>query len=97
MSRAKRATYDDHLVFIGGGLLIHNFFGSSVPGFYSIVYEIMDVIIDKSKFHFPTSQRELDRASRDFCLLSDNSIMNGYVGCIDGLLVKTITPKEVQT
>ena len=97
MSRAERVAYDDHLVFIGGGLSIQIFFGSSVPGFYSIVYEVMDVIIDKFKFHFPTSQRELERASRDFCRLSDNSIMNGCVGCIDGLLVKTATPTVVQS
>ena len=74
--------------------------GISVPSFYRIVHLCMDAIpiCPQLAFpSFPSTDAEIRAASTAFRSLSSNGVIDGCVGCIDGLLMKIQTPSKSKT
>ena len=68
--------------------------GISRSYFYSVAYRLMDVIAEVETIEFPTSVEGLRVLREDYARLSRRQSFSGCVGCIDGLLVRTITPNN---
>ena len=59
-----------------------------------MMYKVLEAITDSMKMQFPKTPAELDKAHMDFARLSHKNIFSGCVGCVDGMLVRTITPRK---
>lgn len=70
--------------------------GISRAYFYAVAYRVMDVIAQVETISFPTTAEGLRALREDFTRLSHNQLFAGCIGCIDGLLVRTITPNTTQ-
>lgn len=73
--------------------------GISVSSFYVCVYKCVDAInsCDELSYHFPRQPSQIESSSREFQMLSTNGALDGCVGCLDGLLLKIITPPATDT
>ena len=73
--------------------------GISTPSFFRIVHLCMDAILlcPELAFAFPSTVSEVRDASNAFRSISTNGIIDGCVGCIDGLLMKIQTPSRSKT
>lgn len=62
-----------------------------------MLYKVLEAISDSMKMHFPKTPAELNKVRMDFARLSHENIFSGCVGCVDGMLVRTITLSKKQT
>ena len=89
------------LQWLGGGsyLDIRLSVGISVPSLYRIVHVCMKAILlsDELAISFPSNNTDLEAAAEGFKSISSHGIVDGCVGCLDGILLKILTPssKEV--
>ena len=70
--------------------------GIRPSGFYQMLYKVLEAISDSMEMHFPSTPAELDKVRVDFARLSNKNLFCGCVGCVDGMLVRTITPNKTQ-
>ena len=68
--------------------------GISKASFYACVHRCVDAILycGTLAYHFPNTAREISEAAGGFKEHSSNGILDGCVGCLDGLLVRIQTP-----
>jgi hypothetical protein len=73
--------------------------GISVPSFYRIVHVCINAIVkcEDLSFSFPSTDDELQEIADGFRALSTKEVINGCVGCLDGLLLKVRTPSSKET
>ena len=89
------------LRWLGGGsyLDIRISVGISIPSFYRVLHLCMDAILlcDEFEISFPSTETDLQAAADGFKSISSHGIIDGCVGCLDGILLKIQTPtsKEV--
>ena len=89
------------LRWLGGGsyLDIRMSVGISIPSFYRVLHLCMDAILlcDEFQISFPSTETDLQAAADGFKSISSHGIIDGCVGCVDGILLKIQTPasKEV--
>ena len=73
--------------------------GISTPSFFRIIHACIRAIqrCEDLSFSFPSTDEELQKIADGFRALSTKEVINGCVGCVDGLLLKVRTPssKEV--
>jgi DDE superfamily endonuclease len=68
--------------------------GISVPSFYRLLHACMKAILlcDELKISFPATDADLQAAADDFKSVSSHGVIDGCVGCLDGILLKIQTP-----
>jgi hypothetical protein len=86
------------LRWLGGGsyLDIRLSVGISVPSMYRIVHVCMNAIIlcDEFEIEFPSNNTDLEATAEGFKSISSHGILDGCVGCLDGILLKIQTPSS---
>jgi hypothetical protein len=83
----------------GGSYLdIRLYAGISIPSFYLVVYRCVDAILKlkELEYTFPTTNDMMEIAANDFKALAGNDVMDGCVGCIDGMLIPINTPASAE-
>ena len=87
--------------FLDSFVISESYFRTEVvPSFYRIVHLCMDAILICPQLafpSFPSTDAEIRAASTEFRSLSSNGVIDGCVGCIDGLLMKIQTPSKSKT
>jgi len=72
----------------------------SKTSFYIYAYRCIRAIneCEALAYKFPTSPQEVEDAAQSFKAISSNGVIEGCVGAMGGILIKTITPsrKEVK-
>ena len=70
--------------------------GISIPSFFRIVHDCIRAILrcDDLSFSFPSTDEELQKIADGFRALSTQEVVDGCVGCVDGLLLKVRTPSS---
>jgi hypothetical protein len=79
----------------GGSYLdIRLYAGISVSSFYVVVHRCAIAILKLPEldYSFPATNEELERVANGFKDLCDHEVMDGCVGCMDGMLLPIITP-----
>eukprot|EP00918_Siedleckia_nematoides_P047149 GHVU01103302.1.p1 GENE.GHVU01103302.1~~GHVU01103302.1.p1 ORF type:complete len:437 (+),score=23.73 GHVU01103302.1:149-1459(+) len=73
--------------------------GISVRSFYRAVHAGMAAVCCcmELDYHFPRTTEEVNAAAYAFALLSDNRVVRGCVGAMDGLLVRIQAPRPSET
>lgn len=68
--------------------------GISVASFYRVVHICIDAVLlcKDLSIDFPQTEEELQAKADAFKAISSHGVFEGCVGCIDGLLMKIITP-----
>ena len=69
--------------------------GISIPSFYRLLHACMKGILlsNELDISFPSTDADLQAAADDFkSVSSSNGIIDGCVGCLDGILLKIQTP-----
>jgi DDE superfamily endonuclease len=73
--------------------------GISVSSFYLIKHKCLLAIIrcPELQILFPTTTQEIIQAAANFKTKSNNHVVDGCVGCLDGILLKIQTPNPNET
>jgi hypothetical protein len=68
--------------------------GIGRSSFFRIVHECMDTILlcDELQISFPSTDTELQTAAEAFKSISSHGVVDGCIGCLDGILLKIQTP-----
>lgn len=68
----------------------------SVSSFYRCLHKGISAILSCSQLAItlPTTTREVDHAAAAFKMESTEGLLDGCVGCVDGMLVKVMTPSR---
>ena len=63
------------------------------------IYKAVDAILQCGNLDicFPRTKEEVDKSVADFQLLSTKGIIDGCVACVDGFLLPTKVPLELET
>jgi len=66
----------------------------STKSFYRIVYKCVDAILNCKDlhYHFPNTQAALNDVSAGFADITGNGLIQGCVGCMDGMLLRISAP-----
>ena len=70
--------------------------GVSKTTFYHYTHRVIAAIntCKALDYKLPTEPHEVERAAADFAAISSHGVLQGCIGALDGLLVKTITPSK---
>ena len=86
--------------YLAGGSLrdIRLVVGISSKSFYGVVYQCVNAILkcDELQYNFPTSNEDVSKVASDFSAISANGLIQGCVGCMDGLLIRISAPSLKQ-
>ena len=84
------------LRWLGGGsyLDIRLSAGIGRSSFFRIIHECMEAILlcDELQISFPSTDTELQTAADGFKSISSHGVVDGCIGCLDGILLKIQTP-----
>lgn len=70
--------------------------GISIASFYRCLHSCAEAILTVKElaYHFPATTRELRRTAKDFKKISSYGLIDGCIGCLDGLLLKIQVPSS---
>ena len=70
--------------------------GVSRAAFYHYTHRVIAAINNCKdlEYKFPTDPHEMERAAADFAAISLHGVIQGCLGALDGLLIKTIVPSR---
>ena len=89
------------LRWLGGGsyLDIRLCAGISIATFYRVCYQCVEAILccAELSYSFPSTAEEFEDAAKGFRECSSNGVIDGCVGCVDGLLLQIQTPASNET
>ena len=82
--------------YLAGGSLrdIRHVVRISTKSFYRVVYKCVDAILNCKNlhYHFPSTPEAFDEVSAGFADITSNGLIQGCVGCMDGLLLRISAP-----
>ena len=73
--------------------------GISVASFYACIYKCVDAVLQCNQLaiSFPSNDEEVSVSARHFQSLSSSGVIDGCVGCLDGMLLSIRAPSPDET
>jgi hypothetical protein len=71
----------------------------SVPSFYRVLHKVLGAVLrcDALRMAFPSSTTAIETTAARFTACSSFGVMNGCIGCLNGMLCRVKTPSRCET